>query len=222
MALVEHMPQGFLAWTPPAVHNSALEERLKIQNAYIAINVVKRQLNEDGIGWQSSRHNPAMFTHEAIGECGIREVCDIICRSISRVKSVAGEEIEAMVLTLELGDTELYDSYTKVGKNMSEGIGFGRIVTFLCFTSAMCKRLHLDNRQRLIESVVEWLIEYLNDTISPWLESNHDGQWVSPQHQLVYTTASRVFLLVTFHIHCLGLASQLGGVEQNWLIHSQY
>lgn len=173
------MPQGLLAWTPPAVQDSALKDRLKVQNAYLATHVIRKQLKEDGINWQSSRRNPAIFTHETIAECGIREVCDTFFKAIARLRLVATEEIEAMIQTLELGDSELCDSYTKVGNNMTDGINFGRIITFFYFTSVLCKKLHLDNRQRLIESVVEWLINYLNDTVSPWLESTHNGQWVS-------------------------------------------
>jgi len=182
MAMVEQqLPQGFLAWTPPSVTDSELEELLRVQNRYIVTSVIRQQLGEDGVTWLGGHgRSPSLFTHEAIAERRIPDVVDTITGGCAALRRVATEEMDALIQTLDLSDTHINDSYMRVLKNMTDsGMNFGRIVSVFFFSYVLCKRLHKDGRHRLIESVVEWLMEYLNESINPWLESNHNGEWVS-------------------------------------------
>ena len=182
MAMVEQqLPQGFLAWAPPAVTNTELDVQLRVQNRYIVTSVLRKQLGEDGVTWLSGRsYSPSQFTHEVIAECGIPEVVGTISRGCTALRGIATEDMDALILTLELSDTHLCESYMRVLQNLTDsGMNFGRIISVFFFSYILCKRLHRDGRHRLIESVAEWLIEYLNESINPWLETNHNGQWVS-------------------------------------------
>ena len=180
MAVVEQMvPQGLLVWTPPTVNDPALCERLRVQNTYISTTVIRNLLNADGLNGIRWRHNPALFTHEAIVESGVRDVCTALENGCYRLRTVDAEEMDALIGNLDLSDANLYETYQTVARMLTDNITFGRIYTLFLFTYLLCKRLHQENRQSLIESVVEWQVEFLNDNVNPWLERNHGGQWVS-------------------------------------------
>ena len=164
----------------PTFGDQKLIREIEVQNAYLSFNVVKTVLQSDRIGGLHCLFNTSLFTHEVIVESGVREVKVAIENACFSLKPIAQEEMESLLHTFDMTDTNLCNSYERVARLlMTERISFGRIVSLFFFTYTLCKRLHEDSRPRLIESVVNWLTVFLNETVSPWLVGQHQGKWVS-------------------------------------------
>ena len=143
-------------------------ERLAIQNKYLAHHITKYLLRSDD-------HDPPLsLNHDVIDESGFKDAVVTLEKSCLVLKGSKEEEMERLV------DTQLRTNYQKVLEClMVEDIQFGRIVSLFFFTYVLCKHLYQEGRQREVESVVDRLTAFLNDTISPWLIENHGGNWVS-------------------------------------------
>ena len=179
-AVEQMMPGGYLVITDPKVTDQNLARKLKIQNHYLSFHVIKNMLKADDLNGINCRLGNGLFTHEVIVESGVKDSEVTIENACIRLKPVAEEEMVTLLLTLDVSDTNLCNNYRRVARLlMTENIGFGKIVMLFFFTYVLCKRLHIECRLRLIESVVDWLAEFLSDTISPWLVDHHNGQWVS-------------------------------------------
>lgn len=179
-AVEQMMPSGYLVVADPTVSDQNMANILRTQNAYLSFYVIRNMLRADDLNGLHCRLSANVFTHEVIVESGVRDVAVTIENACTRLKPFAEEEMEALLQTLDISDSKLCNNYQRVARLlMTENISFGRVVVLFFFTYVLCKRLHRDGRPRLIESVVDWLTEFLSDTISPWLVNHHHGQWVS-------------------------------------------
>lgn len=179
-AVEQMMPSGYLVITDPSVSDQNLPPKLKTQNHYLSFFVIKNMLKADNLNGIHCRLSTSLFTHEVIVESGVKDAEVTIENACTRLKPIAQEEMETLLHTLDISDANLCNNYQRVARLlMTENIGFGRIVMLFFFTYVLCKRLHKECRPRQIESVVDWLAEFLSDTVSPWLVNHHHGQWVS-------------------------------------------
>lgn len=156
-----------------------LISRLETQNAYLAFTVVRGMLKADNLNG-FHRQPDSRFTHEVINEPGFKEAVITLEKSCHYLKETKAAEMERLVATLDITDSQLCTNYQRVADHlMAEDVRFGRIGSLFFFTYILCKRLHLEGRQREIESVVDWLTLFLTDKITPWLMKNYSGKWVS-------------------------------------------
>ena len=180
-AFVEQiLPSGYFLVADPTATDQNRIRKLKLQNAYLAFFFIRDMLKSDGVQELHCRLNTTLFTHEVVVESGVRDVLATIEKACTHLKPIAEEEMESLLDTFDMTDTHLCSNYQRVSKLlMTEKINFGRIVSLFFFTYVLCKRLHNDCRSRVMESVVEWLTEFLCDTVNPWLLDHHQGKWVS-------------------------------------------
>ena len=148
--------------------------KLNDQNRYLAYTVIYKMLKADGL------HDDHHITHEVINDPGFKEAVSVLERSCLALREVREEEMTGFATMITLDDVDLYTNFQCISEHtMAEEILFGRIISLFFFIYVLCKHLHLEGRQREIESVVDWLTAFLNDKITPWLEQNHGGNWVS-------------------------------------------
>ena len=179
-AVEQVMPSSCFLVADPSLSDLDLARNLKIQNTYLAYYVLRNMLKSDNVQGIYCPRYTNLFTHEVVVESGVREVEATIERACINLKPIAKEEMESLLDTFDIRDTHLCNNYQRVARLlMTEKINFGRIVMLFFFTYVLCKRLHNDCRSRVMESVVEWLAEFLCDTVNPWLLDHHQGKWVS-------------------------------------------
>ena len=161
----------------------ALEEKINIQNAYLAFTVVRNMLKKDnlnGLHRCQLAGSSKQFTHEYINEASFKDALDTL-EKVCRHLSARENEIESLVDTLDTSDSQLYKNYQCIAQHLlvlSSEVRFGRIGSLFFFTYLLCKRLHKDNRSKEVESVIDWLALFLNENVTPWLIQKHHGQWV--------------------------------------------
>ena len=184
-AAVERVVPAGLLVAPPlnSRGGKTLEEKINVQNIYLAYYVVRDMLKEDNLnGLSHSRLlGEGQWRHEYINEAGFKEALQTlkdICRHFKATKAC---EMESLVGTLDITDTQLYTNYLQVAQHLlvlSSEVRFGRIGSLFFFTYLLCKRLHRDSRLREVDSVIDWLAQFLNENITPWLIQKHGGKWV--------------------------------------------
>ena len=154
---------------------------LNVQNCYLSYHVIRNLLRADNLNGLHRYRNESRFIHEIVNEKGFREGLETIEKVCKKCKEDGREkEMDSMISTLDLSDASLCSNYQLICHHlMSDRIRFGRIGLLFFFTFILCKRLHRDGRQKHVESVIDWLAEFLNEAVSPWLIRHHNGQWVS-------------------------------------------
>ena len=181
MATAVEVPNVLLMSDPsPSCDQPSLQSRVKIQNAYLACTIIRDMLKSENMNGLHRLHDSRRFTHEVINEPGFKEAVATLDKCCRYLKEKKESEMEVLVSTLDITDTQLCTNYQKIADHlMADDIKFGRVGSLFFFTFVLCKRLHIEGRQREIESVVDWLARFLDDKIAPWLIQNHGGKWVS-------------------------------------------
>ena len=183
---VQEVPNVLIMAEPMAAGDT--EDILRIQNGYLAFNITKSMLRAANLNGLQ-REPESRFTHEVINEPGFKDAVATIEKACLMLRDSKEDEMGSLVSTMDITDSQLCANFKKVSDHlMAEEIRFGRIVSLFFFTYVLAKRLHLEGRQREVKSTVEWLRDFLDEKISPWLMRHHGGKWVSSSCKLLITS----------------------------------
>lgn len=162
----------------PSLSKEEMKKILKVQNRFLSWNVIVDMLKEDNLNGLH-RQPDSSFTHEVINQPGFKDAVETVTKTVRYLRETRKDEFEGLVGTLDISDSQLYSNYRRVQEHLMTEVKFGRIGTLFFFVYVLSKRLHKESRQREIESVIQWLNEFLDDTVAPWLVEHHNGDWVS-------------------------------------------
>ncbi len=177
MATAVEVPSSLMIMSDPCYEEA--RSKLKLQNHYLAYHITKRLLRDANLNGLQ-RLADSRFTHEVINQPGFKETVAALEKACQSLRDTNEEEMNALVSTLDITDSQLCANYHRVSEHMmSEEIRFGRIASLFFFTYVLSKRLHGEGRQKETQSLVDWLTAFLNERIAPWLVQNHKGDWVS-------------------------------------------
>lgn len=81
-------------------------------------------------------------------------------------------------LQLNITPDTVYHSFKSVLDELfKNGINWGRVVGLFAFGGVLCVQCVERNMSELVSRIADWMTVYLDEQISPWIESH--GGWVS-------------------------------------------
>nr|CAB97205.1 BHP1 protein [Suberites domuncula] len=150
------------------------------QSACLSYHLTYYLLNQGGIklngyaGNGRTSHTRNRLTNDK----KFREAISTLESSCKQMKSKYQQEIEGLVKTLDISDTQLYTNFQHAANSLMDGdIRWGRIAVLFFFTSVLAKRLHKDGHSHQISSLIGWLTTFLNDNATSWILEN--GGWAA-------------------------------------------
>lgn len=151
---------------------------LTVQNCYLSYHLVKRNLERADVrvnGHLKQRIDvskyPALTTDKFTrAEKTLENVNDSF---MTRHK----DNVMTLVLTLDTSDGQLHAEFLKAAGQVVDEIRWGRVASLFFLTSLLCERLYKEGQGAKIDSMVEWLAQFLDDHVSYWIQQR--GGWVS-------------------------------------------
>ena len=105
----------------------------------------------------------------------VHRLINSICTQLERER---GQQFDEIISSLTITDDSLEDTYRQLMTHVfQEGVNWGRIITFLVFSSRVslhCARSGMQNRVR---DVVEWTEDEMRERIHSWVMER--GGWAS-------------------------------------------
>lgn len=163
---------------------------LTVQNSYLAYHLVKRNLDKANVHVNghlkmkidTSKH-PALASDRFM--CAVKTLETANDSFMTRYK----DSVMTLVLTLDTSDSQLHTEFLKAAGQAVDEIRWGRIASLFFLTSLLSERLFKEGQGAKIDSMVEWLAQFLNDHVSYWIQQR--GGWAAITEALTTESISK-------------------------------
>lgn len=79
-----------------------------------------------------------------------------------------------MINQLHVTEDNAHDTFSAiVNETFADGVNWGRIVALFGFAGRFAVRCHENNLSQLIDSIVDWVTNYMENNLSAWMLSNN-------------------------------------------------
>lgn len=112
--------------------------------------------------------------------CGIEAVKTALRDSADEFEELFTEAFSDLSSHLDFTPDTAYQRFKSVMDEVfQDGVNWGRIVGMFVFGGVLCVVCIEKNMSELVSRIADWMTTYLDEQVSPWIESQ--GGWVS-QH----------------------------------------
>ena len=209
--------------TPQKTKRFSVDQELKLQSAYLCYHLFYYILKEEGIrmnGYASNdEHAPPPKDMPCLTGVEFQDAYETIKRNCMHMRSQHRDEMLSLVKTLDIRDSKLQSNFTQVASTIIDGeIRWGRIVALFVFTAMLAVRLHSEGQQQKIEGLPQWLVMFINDNVSEWLQQTPGG-WVRSLFRIMkcctvqYCLAWILLGAIGHDINCLSIIMPTRNVE---------
>jgi len=149
-----------------AKHNASAQQ-FKVQTCKIVNQTFYVLLSYEGVILNESRRAKRHTEKDA--------VCDAFIGACKRILSMHRDQLRTELNQLDVSPSALCASYHQLANGLFEGgCNWGKVVMLFTASSLIAARLYLDGHVELIESIKEWLIEFIRSRCKDWV-LQHDG-----------------------------------------------
>lgn len=142
----------------------------------------------DGDKANSAASNGLLVSRDSCGQPGaslpprggIEAVKSALKDSADEFELLYTQAFSDLSTQLDITPDTAYHSFKSVMDEVfKDGVNWGRIVGLFAFGGVLCVECVQKNMSELVSRIVDWMTMYLDEHISPWIESQ--GGWVSLQ-----------------------------------------
>lgn len=109
---------------------------------------------------------------------GIAAVTSALQDSAEEFERLYAQAFSDLSWQLDITPDTAYHSFKSVMDEVfKDGVNWGRIVGLFCFGGVLCVECVQKDMSELVPCIAEWMTKYLDEHISPWIESQ--GGWDS-------------------------------------------
>lgn len=134
------------------------------------------------------------------GAGGIEAVKRALQESADEFEQLFTQAFSDISSQLEITSDTAYDSFKRVMDEVfKDGVNWGRVVGLFAFGGVLCVECAEKGLGGLVPQIADWMTKYLDENISPWIQSQ--GGWVSDQQETLLPFF-QAFHCVSINLDC--------------------